>query len=61
VLVEVTLGDESKFDHLFAHLATGLHDLLVKFNPQERQIIERFQREMIDTFRRVAFEAGENG
>jgi DNA-binding MarR family transcriptional regulator len=55
VLVEVTKADESKYDHLFAHLATGMADVLANYSPEEREIIERFQRELIDRFRKDAF------
>ena len=55
VLVEVTKVDENKYDHLFAHLADGLTDVLTQFNPEERAIVERFQRVQVDRFRREAF------
>ncbi|CAM3784075.1 MarR family winged helix-turn-helix transcriptional regulator [Kibdelosporangium persicum] len=55
VLVEVTKVDESKYDHLFTGLVEGMQDVLSRFTPQERAVIERFQREMIDRFRRDAF------
>ncbi|SMD26812.1 MarR family winged helix-turn-helix transcriptional regulator [Kibdelosporangium aridum] len=60
VLVEVTKVDEHKYDHLFTHLATGLEDVLTKFSPPERAIIERFQRELVDRFRKDAFAELEN-
>ncbi|MET0133356.1 MAG: MarR family transcriptional regulator [Kibdelosporangium sp.] len=55
VLVEVTRFDEAKYDRLFAHLATGMADVLANYSPAERQVIERYQRELIDRFRRDAF------
>jgi DNA-binding MarR family transcriptional regulator len=55
VLVEVTKVDESKYDHLFAGLVDGMQDVLSRFSPEERAVVERFQREMIDRFRQDAF------
>jgi DNA-binding MarR family transcriptional regulator len=55
VLVEVTKMDESRYDHLFAHLADGMREVLEQFSPEERRIVERFQRVMIDQFRKTAF------
>jgi DNA-binding MarR family transcriptional regulator len=55
VLVEVTKVDTSKYDHLFAHLATGMADVLIRFTPAERAVIERYQRAIIDQFRKDAF------
>jgi DNA-binding MarR family transcriptional regulator len=55
VLVEVTRMDMSRYDHLFAHLATGMAEVLALFSPQERAVVERFQRTTIDRLRRDAF------
>jgi DNA-binding MarR family transcriptional regulator len=60
VLVEVTTVDEAKCDQLFAHLATGMADVLSHFSPRERQVIERYQRELLDRLRRDAFSGQEN-
>jgi DNA-binding MarR family transcriptional regulator len=55
VLVEVTKVDESRYDHMFAHLATGLTEVLQRFSPEERKVVERFQRAIIEKFRESAF------
>ncbi|TCO58127.1 MarR family winged helix-turn-helix transcriptional regulator [Actinocrispum wychmicini] len=55
VLVEVTTKDISRYDHLFAHLAAGMAEVLARFSPDERAVIERYQREIIDRFRKDAF------
>jgi DNA-binding MarR family transcriptional regulator len=55
VLVEVTRFDVNKFDHYFEHLANGMTQVLEQFSPEERAIIERYQRKIIDKFREDAF------
>jgi DNA-binding MarR family transcriptional regulator len=55
VLVEVTKMDMSKFGDHFEHLATGMAEVLEQFSPQERAVIERYQRKVIDKFRGDAF------
>lgn len=55
VLVEVTKVDEGKYDHLFAHLATGMAEVLAQYTPEERKVIARYQRDIIDRFRKDAF------
>ena len=61
VLVEVTKFDENKYDHLFAHLADGLEEVLTQFSPAERAIVERFQRVSLERFRGEAFDGLEAG
>ncbi|MBP2321196.1 DNA-binding MarR family transcriptional regulator [Kibdelosporangium banguiense] len=55
VLVEVTTSDGHKYEQLFSHLADGLAEVLTRFSPEERAIVERFQRTTVDQFRREAF------
>nr|WP_042187518.1 MarR family transcriptional regulator [Kibdelosporangium sp. MJ126-NF4]CEL18153.1 Transcriptional regulator, MarR family [Kibdelosporangium sp. MJ126-NF4]CTQ90617.1 Transcriptional regulator, MarR family [Kibdelosporangium sp. MJ126-NF4] len=54
VLVEISKMDESKYEHLFAHLADGLKEVLSGFSPQQREIIERYQRALLAWIREDA-------
>jgi DNA-binding MarR family transcriptional regulator len=54
VLVEVTM-DDHKYDHMFAHLADGMAAVLSRYSPEERAILERYQRDIITEFRKEAF------
>jgi DNA-binding MarR family transcriptional regulator len=51
VLVEILPLDEKKFAPLFAPAATALANVLGRFTPEERDIIEKFQRELVDALR----------
>jgi len=57
VLVEVTVGDESRFDHLFAGAQETLREVLSRFTPEELDVLERYNRTLIDTFRRRVIES----
>jgi DNA-binding MarR family transcriptional regulator len=52
VLVEVTVGDEGKFEHLFAGAQETLREVLSRFTPEERDVLERYNQILIETFRR---------
>jgi DNA-binding MarR family transcriptional regulator len=57
VLVEVTAGDESKFDHLFAGARDTLREVLSRFTPEELEVLERYNQALLETFRRRVIEA----
>jgi DNA-binding MarR family transcriptional regulator len=61
VLVEVTKVDETKYHHLFNGIVSGMESVLSRFSPEERKVVERFQRDLIDRFRKDAFADLENG
>ncbi|WP_447005417.1 MarR family winged helix-turn-helix transcriptional regulator [Saccharothrix isguenensis] len=52
VLVEVTVGDEGEFDHLFAGAQEALREVLSQFTPEERDVLERYNQILVETFRR---------
>ncbi|GAA3847867.1 MarR family transcriptional regulator [Saccharothrix violaceirubra] len=56
VLVEVTL-DESRFHHLFVGATDTVREVLAQFTPEEREVLERYNRAMIETFRRRVVDA----
>lgn len=51
VLVESLPAERERFAPLFETAVTGLAATLEKFSPAEREIIERFHREMIESLR----------
>ncbi|RKT52311.1 MarR family winged helix-turn-helix transcriptional regulator [Saccharothrix australiensis] len=51
VLVEVTLPEE-RFAHLFIGAQQTLHEVLSQFTPDERDVLERYHRSLIEVFRR---------
>ncbi|MBW4718975.1 MarR family winged helix-turn-helix transcriptional regulator [Saccharothrix obliqua] len=55
VLVEVTIA-EDKFGHLFVGAQETLREVLTQFTAQERDVVERYQRLMIETFRKRVVE-----
>lgn len=57
VLVEVTVRDEGKFSPLFAGAQETLREVLALFTPQERDVLERYNQALIETFRRRVVEA----
>ncbi|ONI78723.1 MarR family transcriptional regulator [Actinosynnema sp. ALI-1.44] len=61
VLVEVTKVDHAKFAHLFAGALDHMKEVLSRFSPEERELIERFQRVSIEGFRKEAFAGLDNG
>nr|WP_042190756.1 MarR family transcriptional regulator [Kibdelosporangium sp. MJ126-NF4]CEL19565.1 Transcriptional regulator, MarR family [Kibdelosporangium sp. MJ126-NF4]CTQ94635.1 Transcriptional regulator, MarR family [Kibdelosporangium sp. MJ126-NF4] len=61
VLVEVTKTDESKYHHLFRGAMESMQGVLSQFSPEERVIIERFQRVSVDQFRHQAFAGLDKG
>ncbi|MBB5956536.1 DNA-binding MarR family transcriptional regulator [Saccharothrix tamanrassetensis] len=56
VLVEVTLVDD-RFGHLFTGAQETLREVLSLFTPDERDVLERYNKTMIETFRRRVIEA----
>lgn len=57
VLVEVTVADGGKFDHLFVGAQETLREVLSRFTPAERDVLERYNQALIETFRRRVIEA----
>ncbi|GAB2988439.1 MarR family winged helix-turn-helix transcriptional regulator [Saccharothrix stipae] len=57
VLVEVTLPDEDKLADLFTGAQETLREVLGRFTPQERDVLERYNQALIETFRRRVIEA----
>lgn len=57
VLVEVTLEDENRFSHLFEGAQQTLREVLSQFSPEERVVLERYNKAMIETFRRRVIDA----
>ncbi|ONI90565.1 MarR family transcriptional regulator [Saccharothrix sp. ALI-22-I] len=57
VLVEVTIEDEGKFAHLFVGAEETLREVLSRFTPEERDVLERYNQTLIETFRRRVIEA----
>ncbi|QQQ76906.1 MarR family transcriptional regulator [Saccharothrix sp. 6-C] len=57
VLVEVTVGDEGRFEHLFAGAQETLREVLSRFTEEERDVLERYNQALIETFRRRVIEA----
>ncbi|MFC5054741.1 MarR family transcriptional regulator [Saccharothrix xinjiangensis] len=55
VLVEVVPGDEDRFTQLFEGSRRTLREVLSRFSPDERAVLERYHRELVEAFRqRVA-------
>ncbi|ALG06016.1 MarR family winged helix-turn-helix transcriptional regulator [Kibdelosporangium phytohabitans] len=61
VLVEVTKMDETKYAHMFMGAMESMHNVLSRFTPEEREVVERFQRVSIEGFREEAFAGLDNG
>ncbi|QFZ16478.1 MarR family winged helix-turn-helix transcriptional regulator [Saccharothrix syringae] len=57
VLVEVTLADENRFSHLFEGARQTLLEVLGRFSPEERAVLERYNKAMIEVFRRHVVDA----
>lgn len=55
VLVEVTPFDDAKFAHLFEGAAKSVEVVLSQFTPEEREVIERYNKLTIATFREHMF------
>jgi hypothetical protein len=49
--------DEGKFDHLFVGARETLREVLSRFTPEERDVLERYNQVLIETFRRRVIEA----
>lgn len=52
VLVELTLGDLAKFQHIFGKAQESLVEVLSHFDEDELQVIERYLQVQIETFRK---------
>lgn len=57
VLVEVTVHDEGEFAPLFAGAQETLREVLSRFTPEERDVLERYNQVLIETFRRRVIDA----
>ncbi|WP_158848441.1 MarR family winged helix-turn-helix transcriptional regulator [Saccharothrix deserti] len=57
VLVEVTIDDGDKLAHLFVGAQETLREVLSRFTPEERDVLERYNRALIETFRRRVVDA----
>jgi len=55
VLVEVTPFDDAKFAHLFEGAVKSVRLVLARFTAEEREIIERYNKLTIETFREQVF------
>ncbi len=55
VLVEVTPQNSEKFAHLFEGALETVEQVLLQFTPAERELLERYNRLTIDTFRERMF------
>ncbi len=51
VLVEVTIEDENRFSHLFEGARQTLREVLSRFSPEERAVLERYHRALIEALR----------
>ncbi len=56
VLVEVTMP-EDRFGHLFVGARETLREVLSQFTPEEWAVLERYNRAMIETFRKRVIDA----
>ncbi|MFD9733590.1 MarR family winged helix-turn-helix transcriptional regulator [Umezawaea sp. NPDC059074] len=56
VLVEVTPQNAEKFSHLFEGAMASVEQVLRQFTPEERELLERYNRLSIDTFRQRMFD-----
>ncbi|MFE2750861.1 MarR family winged helix-turn-helix transcriptional regulator [Actinosynnema sp. NPDC059335] len=57
VLVEVTAADEGDFAGLVAGARETLREVLARFTPEERDVLERYNVALIETFRRRVVDA----
>ncbi|WP_367132884.1 MarR family winged helix-turn-helix transcriptional regulator [Saccharothrix sp. HUAS TT1] len=57
VLVEVTVDDEGAVADLFVGALDTLREVLAGFTPEERDVLERYNQALIETFRRRVIEA----
>jgi len=55
VLVEVTPQNAEKFAHLFEGALASVEEVLSQFTPAEREVLERYNKASIDTFRARMF------
>lgn len=56
VLVEIVPADIEKFMHLFEGARATTIEVLEHFTPEEREVLDRYHRLQIDTFRRRVIE-----
>ncbi|WP_433267846.1 MarR family winged helix-turn-helix transcriptional regulator [Actinosynnema sp. CS-041913] len=56
VLVEVTMADH-RFDHLFIGAQETLREVLAQFTPDERRVLEHYNKTLIEVFRRRVIDA----
>jgi DNA-binding MarR family transcriptional regulator len=57
VLVEVTVREEGELGDLFAGAQDTLREVLSRFTPAERDVLERYNQVLIETFRRRVIDA----
>ncbi|GLZ34314.1 MarR family transcriptional regulator [Lentzea sp. NBRC 105346] len=56
VLVEIVPQDLEKYAHLFDEAGKSMVEVLGHFTPEEREVLERYNRLQIETFRRRVIE-----
>ncbi|MCE6994189.1 MarR family transcriptional regulator [Saccharothrix sp. S26] len=57
VLVELTARDTGRFSDLVSGAEEALREVLSRFTPRERDVLERYHRALVETFRRRVIEA----
>ncbi|MEJ2858312.1 MULTISPECIES: MarR family winged helix-turn-helix transcriptional regulator [unclassified Saccharothrix] len=57
VLVEVTVEKAGRYEHLFEGARGTLREVLAQFTPAEREVLDRYNRVLIETFRRRVVDA----
>ncbi|MFT7839396.1 MarR family transcriptional regulator [Saccharothrix sp. BKS2] len=57
VLVEVATGDDDRFSPLVEGARQALREVLSRFSPEERAVLERYHRASIEAFRQRVVDA----
>ncbi|KAA9161900.1 MarR family transcriptional regulator [Amycolatopsis acidicola] len=57
VLVEILPMDEEKYAPLFASAKFAMERVLERFSPAEREVVERYERELADAIRADIFDS----
>ncbi|HET9139591.1 MarR family winged helix-turn-helix transcriptional regulator [Actinophytocola sp.] len=53
VLVESSGFDESRYQHLFSDMVKLTERVLARFTPEEREVLERYNRAMVEEYTRL--------
>ena len=53
VLVESSGFDESRYQHLFSDMVKLTERVLARFTPAEREVLERYNRAMVEEYARL--------